>query len=249
MHMSPTRLLRNGKPVVDRRLDDSTILYRYMDTPKFMDFLHNSRIYFPRGDQFQDKFEGQFTTSLKQSIEQSYKENKINFTYEKFRMTLRKRVFISCWHQSDTESMAMWSVYGRSSCSVAITTTVGLLKKAIKALNLPYLVSIEKVDYVDYQSDPDLDISPYARVFAYKHDAYSFENEVRVLLDRSVNEFDVPIEDKGIPLQFAHKDILRSVVVAPEAPGWFVSLITDIARNKYKIGVPCCPSALSIQPI
>jgi hypothetical protein len=81
-----------------------------MNTPKFLAFLNNSSIYFPRGDQFQDKFEGQFTASLKHSIEQSYKDNKIDFTYEKFRTTLRQRVFISCWHQSDNESMAMWSV-------------------------------------------------------------------------------------------------------------------------------------------
>ncbi len=247
--MSPTRLLINGKPTVDSRLDDSTILYRYMDTPKLLDFLHNSSIYFPRGDQFQDKFEGQFTASLKNSIEQSYKKNKINFTYEKFRTALRQRVFISCYHESESENMAMWSVYGRSSCSVAITTTVGMLKKALEALNLPYLVSIEKVDYVDYQSDPNLDISPYSRVFAYKHDAYRFENEVRILLDRSVDEFDKPINDRGISIKMAPKDILKNIVVAPEAPSWFVSLITDVVKQKYKIDAPCRRSALSVQPI
>lgn len=247
--MSPTRLLIKGKPAVDDRLDDYTILYRYMDTPKFLAFLNDSSIYFRRGDQFQDKFEGQFTTSLKHGIEQSYKDNKIDFTYEQFRSTLRQRVFISCWHQSDSESMAMWSVYGRSSYSVAITTTVGLLKNALEARQLPYLVSIEKVDYVDYQSDPDLDISPYSRVFAYKHDAYEYENEVRILLDRSVYEFDEPIDGEGISIKIPIKDVLKRIIVAPEAPSWFVTLINDVVETKYKIEAPCCPSVLSVQPI
>jgi hypothetical protein len=124
-----------------------------------------------------------------------------------------------------------------------------MLKNALEVLKLPYLVSIEKVDYVDYQSEPDLDISPYSRVFAYKHDAYGFENEVRVLLDRSVDEFDKPINDTGISIRIAHKDILKSIVVAPEAPSWFVSLIADVAVKKYKIEAPCCRLALSVHPV
>jgi hypothetical protein len=123
-----------------------------------------------------------------------------------------------------------------------------LLKTALEALKLPYLVSIEKVDYVDYQSDPDLDISPYSRVYAYKHDAYGFENEVRILLDRSVDEFDKPIKEEGILIKILHKDILKKIIVAPEAPDWFVSLISDVA-TKYRIEAPCCPSALSVKPI
>ena len=75
-----------------------------------------------------------------------------------------------------------------------------------------------------------------------------FRDEVRILLDRSVDEFDKPIREKGILIKIPHKDILKKIIVAPEAPDWFVTLISDVA-TKYKIKVPCCSSALSVQPI
>lgn len=143
--MSHPILHVSGKPCVSPALNDSDVLWRYLDAAKFLDLLHNQSLFFSRGDQFEDKFEGAFTDSLKHSIQRSYEVNKIHFTYEEFRERLRERVFVNCWHRSSDDSMAMWSIYGRSPCSVAITTTVGRLKKSLEDQNLPYNISIEKV--------------------------------------------------------------------------------------------------------
>jgi hypothetical protein len=121
-----------GKPRVNSDLSARDVLWRYLDAAKFLDLLHNQTLFFSRGDQFEDKFEGGFTDSLKHSIQRSYNANKIGFTYEEFRRRLRERVFVNCWHKSPDDSMAMWSIYGRSSCSVAITTTVGQLKQSLE---------------------------------------------------------------------------------------------------------------------
>jgi two-component SAPR family response regulator len=80
--------------------------------------------------------------------------------------------------------MAMWSISGRSSCSVALTTTVSQLRKSLEGEDLPYLIYIEKVEYVNHWDDPELDLAPYSRVFAYKNKAYEFEKKVRILIDR-----------------------------------------------------------------
>ena len=244
----PFRILERGNTVVDKRLNASALLWRYIDAAKFLDFLHYSRLYFCRGDLFEDKFEGQFTQSWKRSIEHSYKENNINFTYEKFRHRLRQQIFLSCWHQSDAENMALWRIYGDSSCSVALTTTVDCFRTALDKQDLPYLVSIEKVDYVDYTTDPELDLSPYSRIFAYKHSAYEFEKEVRVILDldRQGHVFDTPIEKKGLYVPINPSSFLKNIVVAPNAPSWFVDLVFDVAKDS-KISIK--PSALAVDPI
>ena len=126
--MSPVVIHIPGKPRLHSELKGTDVLWRYLDAAKFFDFIHHQTLFFCRGDQFEDKFEGAFTESLKHAIEKSYQDNQIDFTYEEFRKRLRERVFVNCWHKSRDDSMAMWSIYGRSSCSVAITTTVEQLK-------------------------------------------------------------------------------------------------------------------------
>lgn len=130
--MPPVIIHIPGKPRISPNLNDTDVLWRYLDAAKFFDFIHNKTLFFCRGDQFQDKFEGAFTESLKHSIERSYHENNINFTYQEFRQRLRERVFVNCWHKGIDDSMAMWSIYGNSSCSIALTTTVGQLRKSLE---------------------------------------------------------------------------------------------------------------------
>jgi len=66
--MKRTRIRRRGIPAVDKRLRSNQILWRYFDLAKFLDFLMRDRLYFARGDQFPDKFEGSFTKSLRSKI-------------------------------------------------------------------------------------------------------------------------------------------------------------------------------------
>lgn len=237
-----------GKPRVSSELKSREVLWRYLDAAKFLDFVHNHTLFFSRGDQFEDKFEGAFTDSLKHSIQRSYNVNKIDFTYEQFRRRLRERVFVNCWHKSQDDSMAMWSIYGRSSCSVALTTTVGQLKQSLEDEVLPYDIAIEKVEYVKHWRDPDLDIAPYSRVFAYKIKAYEFEKEVRVLIDRFADEFEADIAETGMSINVSSRSLLRSIVIAPEAPLWFEKLVRDVSE-RYGVTAPVRRSMLAKEPI
>jgi hypothetical protein len=246
--MSPVIIHKPGKPRVHSELSGREVLWRYLDAAKFFDFIHQKTLFFCRGDQFGDKFEGAFTESLKHAIEKSYHDNKIDFTYEEFRNRLRERVFVNCWHKSINDSMAMWSIYGRSSCSVAITTTVEQLKNALLEQQLPYDISIERVEYVKHWRDPSLDIAPYSRVFAYKTKAYDFEKEVRVLIDRSAGEFQAVMPDGGMAVKVNHVTLLRSIVVAPEAPVWFETLVRE-ASESYEILAPVRRSKLATDPV
>lgn len=237
-----------GKPRVSSRLKGKDVLWRYLDAAKFLDFIHNHTLFFSRGDQFGDKFEGAFTDSLKHAIERSYQDNNIDFSYKEFRRRLRECVFVNCWHQSIDDSMAMWSIYGRSSCSVALTTTVHQLKATLADQTLPYDISIEKVEYVKHWHDPALDIKPYSRVFAYKTKAYEFEKEVRILVDRFAGEFETQITETGMPIKVSPQTLLRSIVIAPEAPQWFETLVREVSQ-RYGIVAPVRRSALTREPV
>ena len=237
-----------GKPRVSSSLTDEDVLWRYLDAAKLLDFIHNHTLFFSRGDQFEDKFEGSFTDSLKHAIELSYKDNNIDFSYAEFRRRLRERVFVNCWHQSADDSMAMWSIYGRSSCSVALTTTVGQLRKSLEDQALPHDISIEKVEYVKHWRDPELDIAPYSRVFAYKTKAYEFEKEVRILIDRFSGDFEIPMTDTGMLIKVSSQTLLRSIVIAPEAPPWFETLVRAVSQH-YGITVPVRRSFLAKEPV
>lgn len=241
-------LMAIKKTNVGARLGRSDILWRYLDAAKFMDFLHNKTLYFSRGDQFEDKFEGSFTQSIRHAIELSYKTNNIAFTYEEFRQRIRERVFVNCWHRSPDDSIAMWNLYGKSACSVAITTTIGKLKKTIEDQHLAPPLSIERVQYVKHWRDPKLNINPYSRVFAYKVKAYEHEKEVRVIMDRSIAEFEASVTELGMSVPVSHKTLLRSIVIAPEAPLWFESLVRDLV-NKYEISAPVNRSKLAVDPL
>ena len=205
-------------------------------------------LFFARGDQFEDKFEGAFTKSIKQAIEQSYAINKIDFTYDEFKKRLRERVFLNCWHASLDDSVAMWSIYGRSAAALAITTTVGQLRDTIEASRIPHNLAIVKVGYVKHWRDPKLKINPYSNVFAYKVKAYEFEKEVRVIIDRFDEEFDSEITDTGMRVQISLDKLLRSIVVAPEAPPWFLSLVEGVAA-KYGVEAQVKRSKLAFDPI
>lgn len=237
-----------GKPRVDDCLKSKDVLWRYLDAARFLDLVHNRRLFFVRGDQFEDKFEGAFTDSIKKAIEAFYKENEIKFSYEEFKTKLRERVFLNCWHRSPDDSMAMWSIYGRSQTSLAITTTVGKLTETIEAAKIPHNVAIKKVAYVKHWRDPEIDYNPYSNVFAHKVKAYEFEKEVRVVIDRFHEEFCSKSVEKGMTVPISLDKLLRSIVISPDAPPWFLSLVEGIV-DKYEVSAHVRRSMLAFDPV
>jgi hypothetical protein len=237
-----------GKAAIGDGLTPQTVLWRYLDTAKFLDFITNNTTYLCRADKFQDEFEGSFTQSIRHAIEKSYSDNKIDFTYHEFKEKLRKGVYVNCWHKSPNDSMAMWRLYGQSNCAVAITTTVEKLKESLDASKLDAFLSIKRVEYVKHWRDPSLKINPYSNVFAYKVVAYDYEKEVRVIADKFDGNFNVPEAPDGLIAKTPANNLLRSIVVSPEAPEWYVHLINKTVE-KYEIKAPVRRSKLATGPI
>ena len=226
-----------------------TVLWRYLDAAKLFDFFENSTLFFCRADHFSDKFEGAFTPTLRDQISASYARGEIDYTYEQFKRRMRESVFINCWHRNQDDSAAMWALYGKSDCAVALTSTVGQLADTLRAAHTEHQAWIARVEYVKHWSDPKLDVSPdYARIFAYKTKAYEYEKEVRVIIDRTGACHHGGEQDAGIVIPVDATRLLRSIVIAPDAPPWFEKLVRQSAL-RYGIKAPVRRSKLATDPI
>ena len=225
-----------------------TVLWRYLDAAKLFDFFENSTLFFCRADHFTDKFEGAFTPSLRAQISEAHARGEIDYDYEQFKRRMRESVFINCWHRNQDDSAAMWALYGKSECAVALTTTVGQLEDIVAGI-AAHRISIARVEYVKHWSDPKLDVSPdYTRIFAYKTKAYEYEKEVRVIIDRTRDAPGPDARQPGIVVTIDADRLLRSIVIAPDAPPWFEKLVRQSAQ-RYGIRAAVRRSKLATDPI
>jgi hypothetical protein len=222
-----------------------------MDLPKFMDLIEHKSLFFTRADKFEDNYEGAFTPSLKSQIEGSFRINKSKSNFDEFKTKLRERVYISCWHKGVHDSMAMWKIYGEPTSGVAITTWI----KRLEDLLIDHIYSsisetyIYDVQYINYWQNPTLGIKPYSRIFSHKLKAYSYEKEIRDVIDTFQNTYNSdPPEKFGLLVPVNIEKLLRSIVIAPNAPNWFVELIIDITE-RYGLKTPVRRSKLSYAPI
>lgn len=234
--------------IIDEKLKEGDILRRYLDMPRFISFLKTSSLYLCRSDLFSDKFEGSFTASIKEAIGNAYKKNRIKYTYDKFKKELREGVFINCWSLGIDDNMALWKIYGKTDDCVAITTTVKKLRSALDKFSGQGRLSLRKIDYIKHWKDPKIEVKPYSNVFKYKTVGYTFENEVRIILDRFDHTFEATSKDEGVMLPVDLRMFLRSVVVSPECSPWFKTVVEDIAV-KYGVTCPIRNSSMSKQPI
>jgi len=234
--------------IVDSGLTPSNILWRYMGLAKFIDLLESRSLRLSRADKFSDKFEGSFTPSLKLLIEKAYNDNGIKLTYPEFKDKLRERIYINCWCNRQTDSIAMWQLYGQSDNAIAVTTTVSRIRNAVLDSKYPLKTYIRKVKYIDHLDNPEIEIKPYSNIFSYKQNAYDYEKEVRIVLDlyhETYKDSDIP---KSISMHVKLENFISAVVISPFAEEWFSDLVKSI-MIRYKLDVPVKPSRLSFEPV
>ena len=144
----------------------------------------------------------------------------------------RVQTYISCWHENEVESEAMWRLYSNFlENAVAIRTTYNGL---YLALGRDPRIDIGKVQYQNGYADIN---NAYWR----KRKSFMHEREVRAVLTiLNCNEMGVKIDcDLSI--------LIEEVFVSPSAPNWFVELVNDV-NEKYGVKVQVSPSELLEEP-
>jgi hypothetical protein len=223
----------------DPDLGEEQIISRYMDLPKFVDLLRTNELHLEPAVNFDDCLEGTLPESIRESMRDHLIKEKYDKSIEELEFERKVRTNLSCWTIGPEDNMALWKIYGGSPQSVSISTTVINLITAALDWCQEGKVLIKKVCYINHAGDlPDGVYTFNQYIFGYKHIAYSFEREVRVILTRSSGAI-----KKALRLPIRFNDFAQKVTVSPEAGEWFFDLVTDITR-KYGVTVPVQKSEL-----
>lgn len=229
----------------DPNIKQTAILRRYMDLPKLLDLLHYRALYIQRADGFKDRLEGALFPSLRALMNQTYTDGHQPDNADCFYRRARIGNYVSCWTKSGKDSMALWQLYGGVSNSVAVTTTVERL--LLTAATWDREVSIHLVEYVDHLKMRTYVINDYKDVLKFKHEAYSYEKELRVLVPQQGDDWES--NPMGLRLPVPDLDVLvRSVVIAPEASSEFYETIKKLC-SKYGLEAPVRRSKLAFVPV
>lgn len=223
------------------------ILWKYLDLHKFIYLLTEQKLFFTRLDKFNDPFEGVATRILRENNhyskipskrsdfpsemssivrEQLLNEKKL-FEFIKNDETekAQKCQYVSCWHSSSRESMAMWNLYSNPD-SVALkiafddlqTALTPSFKKFISDNGNRVKIIGSSVDYLPLNPfDPTLPKQKIKYRALKKDLSFEYEKEYRFLII-TIDKLDrVPVS-YTIPIRLA--DLTMTVVTHPNLELW-----------------------------
>lgn len=219
-------------------------LWRFMDFTKYVSLLNTRSLFFSRADLFEDPFEGakgikknkrKWDKHYLEFFESAYRnppegvdfnksDREIKIEAKRLLLSLdegrkrdKERTFISCWHENEFESEAMWKLYTTNMKEgIAITTTYD---KLYRSLNKNPSISIGRVNYIDFENR----FAGINDAFWYKRKAFEHEKEVRAIIKdfSSHDEF-----GKVIPVKL--NTLVDKVFVSPTSQVWFKRLVEDV---------------------
>lgn len=209
-------------------LRQSAIVRRHMDLPKLLDLLHSKTLYLRRADGFADRLEGALFPTLRRQMNAAHKAGQLPHDAEHFYRRALQGNYVSCWSLGTHDNMALWQLYGGTSASVAVTSTVGRLLRLCSRWRRSAI--LWKVEYVDHRKVKTYVNGSYTDPLRYKHRAYTFENELRILIPQQGESWEENPPFIRLPVGKLD-ELVRSVVVAPEASPEFKESVADLCRR------------------
>lgn len=236
----------------------NSLVWRYMDVSKLVALLQDKALYFARADSFEDPFEG----SLPRRVREEYEHNAVaragvgSLTKEDLLKSwidthrqLLQQVYISCWHMSEHESAALWSIYGKSNDAVCIQTTYAKL-----AALLPSQVEAGLVTYIDYDTETFRITNNLNSPFIHKRMSFEHDKEVRALILPSFMGFppNLPVgaqfADGGVKVLVDLVALIDHIFVSPTSKPWFERMIRSLVQT-YGITASVTQSSLARAPL
>ena len=144
---------------------------------------------------------------------------------------------VSCWHEGEHESDAMWKLYSGSGQGIAIESNVGQLRRSLEAEGL----QIDRVRYMDFERDPIEKGHRRYRGFV-KRKSFEHEREVRgTILLRE--------EGKGVLVGCDLDILITRIHVSPLAEDFVKAAVEALcAGNTNRLAKPILKSLLYDPP-
>lgn len=208
-------------------ISDKVNLWKFMDLPKFINLL-NGKMYFNRLNNFEDVYEGTYPNGNLTMRDEVYspEERMSQATYDKLANKAQNNTYVSCFHNSKSETAFMWNIYGKEG-GIAIKTTGKRLKESFSLTDED--IYIGKVSYIDYNRDyiPE---SNLLYLGTYKRKSFSAEKEFRCLVFDSEN---IKYGKKtGILIDVDLNQLIMGLYVSPYAPDYLTDDLNKILMEK-----------------
>ena len=152
-------------------------IWRYMEIARLMEIIITGKIYLPNVSAFRDNHEHRVQAQIIEKISFGLGSTESERYRDESKDIISKAV-VSCWHESDHESIAMWRIFTQGGCGAAIQTTVQGLRESLQTNQT---VAIRRVQYIDYDREiPNLN-SGFATLLS-KRRMFDFEREIRAIV-------------------------------------------------------------------
>lgn len=225
--------------------DETSRLWRYMNFAKLLLLLEQRKLFFVRADLFDDPYEGEWSEAgidvLQQQLLGAESSERPRFSQD----SLRRSVYLNCWHMSEYESAAMWSLYSSDLHGVAVTCRFEQLCYALRST--VHEVVGSQVKYCDYSQEPIAMWRGWMYPFFTKRASFDHEREFRVLLTNRTNENESdPV--RAIGLDIEPSQLIDQLFVHPQAPSWFGDLVEAVAK-RYSLSAPVVRSTMYARPL
>jgi len=213
-----------------------------MDLTKFLAIIIQKELYFNRADNYEDIYEGELASGDKVILESNPQLDMI---------IQRDSTFISCWHENEVESAAMWKLYGGIDDAIAIETDLVRLRTS-----LPPRVEIHKVKYIDYENNSIIRICLDEHkglnvhdILTFKRKSFIHEQEYRAIYwkfpDRDDLEEDMRwAHKKGINLSIDCSVLINKVHISPYASSLLEPIVNSILQKYDLDHIPVIKSKL-----
>ena len=146
----------------------------------------------------------------------------------------KKGHVVSCWHEIDRESEAMWRLYAGKGIGIAVKTTFESLMESLSPgwIEDPHHIFMAgRVSYVDYAID-DIPVL-YGMPLFYKRKSFSHEKEVRIASFANESE-----SGNGGTWHVNLEELIHEIVVSPFAEEWASQIAVETTRRFNESFVP-----------
>jgi hypothetical protein len=210
--------------------DNNTIVWKYLDLSKFLDMLLSQQLFMSRSDKFEDQYEGTFSEPTFEEIKKIAANNPKFLDYYK---SHREKVVISSWHINEYESFAMWQIFTKNNEGLAIQSTIGRLKEALRPENRIEQY-IGNVNYIDYKKEY-IPFDDTFFPFLFKRKSFQYEREVRIISDVSAQNISV---NEGLKINVDLSQLIEKIYIHPKSENWYKKLVIElVSKLDFKIEI------------
>lgn len=228
------------------------ILWRYLDFAKFVSLLDSSALFFSRVDNLGDPFEGTLSPvnlAMQPILYPDLTPDRLR-AFQAGLMNLRRYIAVNCWHWSEYESAAMWTLYAHEQGGIAIKTTCNSLAASFTD---PAEIYVGQITYVDYNAT----FIPERNALSaslHKRKSFEHEREVRAMIMEMPPNYGNGLHSGSPDVWAAGRSctvdldtLVHEVIVSPLAASWFIELVRSVVA-KYGLRAPVTQSSLAESP-